>query len=455
MIASAPSVIEDELVGIIRRVKPMPHAAGTPSSLSTFSAEVSEIGRYVSWLPDQVGSGTGFDSHAARMSAVGEAVERYCGNCVSRVDATSSARALASEGVPHIRPLEFRHFLPEQLGDSNLAFVEPSDTAVLEWCAGRRLHDDAELYVPASTVYLNYHRDPERRSFPRFHPVHLSGIAAGKSERQAITSALLEIIERDTTMLWWLGKRPATGLDVEPRSELQSLIFNGMDEKRFDLRWLLLPSDFRVPTVACVLVDKVLDTLTVGFAARFKARDAALKAAGEAFQLWHFSAGLLEPDSWLWKSVEIGWLGNTSIKPYREDRRYLDSFVNGRADMINLLHNSQLFLDKRLWSHALRRLHGAGRVGVGRLDASASVRDHADLVSEVERVGLEAIRVDVTTEDVRSADFVAVRVLVPGACPNAPTAYPPLGNERLQRAVGFVEGGNLEAHFDLSPMPHS
>ena len=68
---------------------------------------------------------------------------------------------------------------------------------------GQCLTCDAEAWIPASIVHVNWHvgryADDARTSYAMF-----SGIAAGSNWDAAVAAGLEEVIERDATMSWWL-----------------------------------------------------------------------------------------------------------------------------------------------------------------------------------------------------------------------------------------------------------
>jgi ribosomal protein S12 methylthiotransferase accessory factor len=443
----------DELFGVVRALRREPREPGEPAQLVGYTADVADLGRFTSWQPDAAGTGLGFDPAAARAAALGEAVERYCGNYVWRIDAAGGARELAADGARVVAPFELRQFTADQYASDGFPCVAPSDDVRVEWVEGADFSVPAQpVLLPASAVYLNYHDDPSRRGEPRFHPPLLSGIAAGRTREQAIVAALLEVAERDATSLWWYARLEAAALDLAAEPELEATVWDGVDRDAISLEWLAIPTDLGVPVVACVLQDRERELLTVGFAARADARAAVLKAAAEAFQLRTISSGLLAPDGWMWRALESGRLGQPERFPRpRADRRYLDSFAPDLSDMRGLLHNTFLYLDRRAWPPALERLTPARRVPLAAL-AGADRPSSGGPAAAFAAAGVRAFWTDLTTPDVAQAGLSVVRVLCPEACPNAPAAFPPLGNRRLSHAL--ARGGGAAEPFTW-PQPHS
>lgn len=437
----------DEKLGVIRQVRSAPPGPGEPDALRMYNAIVNDIGRVSRWQPDTNGSGMNFDADLARHAAVGEAVERYCGNMVTRIDERASIRELRAGGRSFMDPTRVPQFTPEQHDRAGFPFTPLDEDVTIPWVLGEQRSDRSPVLLPAPLVYLNYYRgsgDPTGAN--RRFPVMLPGIAAGATYEKALRSALLEIIERDTTALWWIARLEATELRFPSSHPVRQLTSIGTDPA-IRLWWLLLPSQFGTPTVACVLQDDALGCLAVGFATRDDVDDASLKAAAEAFQLRRICQAYVDEESWLWAGVRSGNL-HFPLRPFRADRSYAKAFRADWSDMNQLMFNSQYFLDRSTWAHALDRLEA--RSSVSRDDLPPAVAsDEAALVREFTEQEMDVYAARLTTEDVLGSGYEVARVLVPQAVPNMPTALPTLAHPRLRAALRPGD------HFDLSPMPHS
>ena len=71
----------DAETGIIRSVREVPHPVGAPHRYLALTASVADARMLGEWPADRVSLGTSFgDPAQARIAAIGEGVERYCGN---------------------------------------------------------------------------------------------------------------------------------------------------------------------------------------------------------------------------------------------------------------------------------------------------------------------------------------------------------------------------------------
>lgn len=262
--------------------------------------------------------------------------------------------------------------------------------------------------------------------YPKYNFPQLSGIASGDSIEKAICSGLCEVIERDATMKWWLNGISSEIL-IEKERIKSSLLFY-----IFEIPSLL-------PTVAAFLWDDKNELCNVGFASRFKLKDAINKAKCEAIQLRYTSIKMLHPDDNTNKNKKEFLGPETYLKEFSPSRNYKEKFRKDYRDMYDLIHNTQYYLDPA----AVQELEPFKRKEIQH-PRKYDVMNMGDLVNRVLQEYDDIIFLDLTTEDIKKAKRFVVRVLVPGMIPNAPTAYPPLGmfSEETEQ-------------LNLRPLPHS
>jgi ribosomal protein S12 methylthiotransferase accessory factor len=279
----------------------------------------------------------------------------------------------------------------------------------------------------------------------------VAGVAAGMTDEYAITSGLEEVIERDTTMLWWANAARLPKLPLPDR--IRELIADSEDA--YEVTLIHLDNEFGVPVVAASVLDRATGWLTVGFAARPNAVDAAEKALAEGFTLHHTCHYLDNEQELAGGQADLPHLAN--VKPYRADRRYLDSYREDFADVRDLLCQQQIYLDPRAGERVAplvrdlptRSWDGLPDLGERRLAA---------YLARVEARGFEVITVDMTTCDVEAAGLSAVHTLVPGLVSNFPAGLPFWGNGRISRAavdLGWRAEPLAETEFNVFPLPHA
>ncbi|MFD0854184.1 YcaO-like family protein, partial [Actinomadura adrarensis] len=230
--------------------------------------------------------GKGADDQEARVSALSEAVERYCGS--RHGDELAVRDTQAALGKAALHPNEVMLFHDHQYrdrdrwnaeGHAGAAVPRPFDERVpAEWTPVRSLLDGRERLLPTQLLY--YHR-PEQVTGTVFAWADSNGNAAGSTLDDAIVRGFLELVERDGVALWWYNRtrRPAVRLDELGDAWATELVehFHAMNREI----WVLdLTTDLGVPVMAAVSrrTGEGPQDIMLGFGAHFDARTAVRRA---------------------------------------------------------------------------------------------------------------------------------------------------------------------------------
>ncbi|MFC3996572.1 YcaO-like family protein [Nocardiopsis sediminis] len=416
----------DPLTGIVRRLVPVAPVPGMPPRYRGVTAEVADARRLGAWPADRVSLGTTFgDADGARIAALGEAVERYCGNRVARDLPVATAADLAAAGERRFGPEDLPFFAPWQYEAEGFPYVPFTDDLEIAWVAGEE--DGERCWLPASWVYLNYHSG-RRRGEPRTHHLNYAGIATGADAADARRRGLLELLERDALELWWHLSGPTTGIDIGSVPGLAAELAGS----RLRTHLVRLPSEHPVACVAAIVVDPDTGIVGGGGAARTDPAEACVKAVLEAVHTWVFTLGLTDPEGWVFRAVEAGVLAKGLYLDHREDRTYLDAAGPGYRRVRDLGAQVQVWLDPRVQERLLPRFTEPDRViGVDDLPHG----DLADVQAGLTRGGARIATVDITTPDVAHTPLRVVRTCATGLVPNAPAAFRYLGLPRWKSAA--------------------
>jgi ribosomal protein S12 methylthiotransferase accessory factor len=448
----------DPVCGIVRKVKPVEHPAGAPPRYTALTAEISDARRLGLWPADRVSLGTTFgDPEGARVAAIAEGVERYCGNRVpppGHPDAPLRATAaeLTGKGLRLYGPDELPSYADWQYARDRFPYRRLTPTTPVLWARGtERLPGGAtaEVWAPVALTHLNW-RQGGLRSLPRTHHLNYAGIATGQGLDDAVERALLEIVERDALELWWHLDGPARGIDPATVPGLtDDLAGSGLETHLVEM-----PSEF-APCVAALVHDPRRGLYAAGFACKYDPAEAARKAVLEAVHTWVFTQGLVDPDGWVFQAVEAGLLARGLYLDHRPDGRYLDACGPQFEHVRDLGAHVQVWLDERMAAEARRFTEPAlGTVPVRDVPAGSRQRLEAALHDGGHRV----MAFDLTTEDVAETPLRVARVLVSGLLPNAPAAFGYFGCPRLARAAvgrGWrTREPNAPEDLTLAPPPH-
>ena len=450
-----PANLVDERTGIVTRLTKVHHDPSIPSQLKTTHAHVAQMRRVTSWLTDPIAAGTSFTSwKQARQAAIGEAVERYCGNIVNPARLRLATwQKLAADGEYAVVPEELVLFSGRQYASRGFPFVPMTSDLSMHWVRGRSLTRGRPAWLPASLVYANWYTGPYAGTARTNNPFY-PGLAAGPTLEFALTAGIQEVVERHITMVWWANAQPLPS--VRPTAALAALWRKeGAQAPR---AWLIhLDNEFSIPVLAGVVEYPAEGLLTIGFGARPDPEQAAFKAFAEALTLQDGARDLLKPGGGYRQAVGRGEICGDHVKPWRADRRYLDDYRSDFRDVVDLMCQLQVSVDPRAPEHFRSWVDTPQTRG---FDDLPVLRDPtlAGYQQAVEEKGYEIFYADVTTHDVARSGMRAVRVLVPGLVPNFAAGLPFQGLGRLRQAaveLGWREAALDEDEINVFPMPHA
>ncbi|SBW22573.1 SagD family biosynthesis docking scaffold protein [Candidatus Protofrankia californiensis] len=456
-IPPAESLLVDSRFGVITQVVPYRPSPRMPRSWVGWSARAGDTRTFAAWEGERYGFGASLGDHdRARRAAVGEVVERYCGNAVPEELEIASYTDLTVAGRDTLDPAAFALYSDHQYNARGFPFERFTRDLQVAWVPGRDLHTGQRVLAPASMVYLNYFRGTHVTE-PATHAMLYAGIATGENREHAERFALEELFERDANTIWWAsGTSPQTVVDA---AELLARYNMSPDDGTGRIiRLLRIPGQFDVPVLAAFIAEPEQGLISYGTACRADPQEAAKKALVEAFAMLELTAELADADSAHWRALARGEIPAHAYRPYRADRRYAEDFRPDFHDLVDLPAVAQLYLDPCMQGKPLDRLRDRTRpirlADIPVVEETRARQHYLDILAER---NLRAVSVDVTTSDVRAAGLTVVRVIVPGLYCNPPAAFPYLGGSRLYTApteLGWVTEDLTEDTLYPYPIPH-
>jgi ribosomal protein S12 methylthiotransferase accessory factor len=426
----------DQLVqpigGLISRVTEIPNHPGEPRFPVTVAAlgDITQASNVVMMSktganPDGAldGAGSGIHAGESRVRAIGEALERYS-SCV--YDSRQLIRATARElGRDALDLLSIPRCSARELAHPSCPIVAPDLDAPIRWVSGVSLSTGAVMWVPAMMVYLYFH--PETAGERMWLPIS-TGCAAHTSLERALLSATCEVIERDAIAVTWLQKLPL------PRIELDRIPawlepYVRRNEAHGDSEHVFFDAttDIGVPTVYSLQLTP------------HNVRLATLVMCSTE----------LDPSIAVAKVIRESASSRLAMQiPQPLPDRWDDfSAVSHGAAYMGHPDRASAF-DFLIHSPHRRRLSE-----MPTLDTGQPGSDLMDLIERLRVRGMEAIAVDLTTDEGRRTGTWVVRVIVPGLQPlsfSHRARY--LGHPRLYdapRAMGFP----VCAESEINPQP--
>ncbi len=280
LLASEPFLLSP-LCGIVTECKRVHKDYCEPLLPYIYRAELanSQFIRKIENNTTQVASGKGFSDKAARISALGEAVERYSASCwqPSQIHYARRAELDGKSFDPRALVLYAEDQYPV------LRYAPYSDDSTLGWVRGNTVGSEEPVWIPAIGVFLSYNA----RCHEEFLcPITSSGLASGQSLEDAVLKASYEVIERDAFMIWWMNRLPARRIDVADHPDPGTReLCSAYRRRGVDIELYLLPADHAVHVFMALAIDlgaagpAVVVGLGAGLDAAAAARGAVIETA--------------------------------------------------------------------------------------------------------------------------------------------------------------------------------
>lgn len=447
----------DPVTGVIRSVREVLRPERAPLRYTSLTAEVADARWLGDWPADRVSLGTTWgDPESARIAAIAEGVERYCGNFLPAVldpaeHRVGTATELGDAGLPVVSLDDLPRWSDAQLARDGFPYTALDDDVPTLWTRCRETTHEGEwrpLWMPHSLVGLNW-RQARFRHLPRVHHLNYAGIATGQGAADAHDRGLLEVVERDALEVWWHHGGPAAGVDLASVPGLAA----DLDGAPLDVHVVQMPTEL-APAMAALVRDRDTGVYAAGFSAATDPVRAVRKAVLEAVHTWIYTLGCVDADGWVFRAVEAGLMAPGLYLDHRADRRYLDSAGPGFEHVRDLGAHVQVWLDERVHRLANRFTEPAlGVLGVDQVEATTPDEVRRRLLAADHRI----VTRDLTTRDVARTSLSVVRTFVTGLVPNAPAAFRYLGMPRFDhaaRARGWVPADAATEPLTLCPPPH-
>lgn len=350
--------------------------------------------------------GKGFNTDAAVVGALGEAVERYSAALPS--GEVHSAQAEDLEGDV-LDPSKLALYGSHQYARPGFPYRRYDPRAHYPWVRGEWLDGTGDVWLPANLVHYT---PPGREALAQ---VTTNGLAAGCGWEDAARRATLELVERDAFLRMWITRAAPTRLDLGrvdcPTIERVARLVRDLEAHDLALRFYLLPAVGDVTVVLCLgLGDgRRWPGAIVGTAAALDPRSAVEKAALEQAYTALYLRDVLASGRRLPRSdAEVTTFLDHALRYAGTGTRRRLSFIVDTARMVRL-----------------------SDLSITSTSGQVSLREFAL------RLGVPVAIADVTAGDVAATGVRVVRALSPDLQPlHCGTGLERLGNRQLFRGAG-------------------
>jgi ribosomal protein S12 methylthiotransferase accessory factor len=429
------SILVSPRVGIIKGLCRLLKDALEPESPFVFGVGLSNFNFEANLDSSSLScSGKGLTMQKAKVSALGEAVERYCGG---QYDESTIILAQYQHLSDAIDPRKLVLFSTEQYLSKGFPYSEFREDQTMGWTQGFSLYNGKLRLVPSIAVYLNYRPScKEENLFPQTS----NGLAAGSSFEQALLKGLLEVVERDAFLISWLCRLPMPLIDLKDICDPGTRRLIDMYERRgvaVSVNALMLDTNITTYLACGVDLSGKSPAVAVGLSANPNPEMGIRGAIEEVGQIRpHLSREMRKPD-------------------YIQRLSSLDDFGNVKT----IQDHELLYTDpKRLcaFNFLLKNNRSISLSDLPRGTGGNLIEELDWCKNQIANLGVELIGVNLTTPDIGSLGLSVARVMI--------TEFQPmhfgfnerrLGGKRLfelPKKLGFSD--KILSRDDLNPFPH-
>ena len=171
-------------------------------------------------------AGKGASQEQAKASALGEAIERFCGMdnagilreraSYNKLESCYGNRVIMPNTVMNFSARQYaeRHQWNKRAGRFNQVPDPLDPTVAIDWTPLWSLTRQTWCYVPTQLVTIGRSFTNEK-SEPWIAIGCSNGNASGNTIEEAVLQGFLEVVERDSVAIWWYNRLIAPGVDLE------------------------------------------------------------------------------------------------------------------------------------------------------------------------------------------------------------------------------------------------
>jgi ribosomal protein S12 methylthiotransferase accessory factor len=410
----------DRYVGIAANVpSPQEHCVDRSPELPVIA-----MSRYSVPQPDLITSAQTNFAHgardteeAARVIAVMEAIERYCGLYPPYADVICSFADLDGTAL---LPTELPLFSTTQYARPGFPYRPFASDLVLGWTLGWNVSRAERILVPSAAVWYGAEDVLLAETS--------NGVAAHSGRGQALLNGALELIERDAFMIHWLHRISPPRFDQRRLRGDAAAMIDRVERQGYAVALADITTDLNVPAVLALAVHELgkRPALLVGAGASLDGATALRRAVRELY------------------AAATGIRDNWALQP-----------PLSHGEVVELRDHSRAYEHPDWLPHAAFLWTGPATTEPPSDSRNRRPETLGRLVEQLAMKGYDVIGVDITTPDVERCSVRVVRAIVPGLQPLAFGARVRLGGRRLYEAPRRMNATRaVVTEADLNPVPH-
>jgi ribosomal protein S12 methylthiotransferase accessory factor len=368
--------------------------------------------------------GVGFSIDEAISRCIGEVVERYCWNLFGLVHEKEFIFGSYSQLVSkyNLYPIEKIYlFSEEQYKRKGFVFRRLRENTKLTWVPLFTLKGK-EIYYPAQLILGKFklNKDEEIIGYST-----TSGVAAGRTYKEAFLNGIFEQIERDAFMITWFNKITPPKISKDSVFKLLGIdIIEKISSEHYYFDFYDITLDIPIPTVLSILISKRKFPdmkIIVGASTRLTYKDAIYKSMLESIQGVAFAKrSLLFYD---YEKIDIN-----NITNFDENFIYYLSSKNFKK--FQFITNSKKTKEVK--------------------EYNKKKNSDKKILEILKKKKMDVLYLNLTLNEIEELGLYVVKVLVPELVQLSLPSYPFLGHPRFKK---FVKKGSIRFNKYPHPMP--
>ncbi|KTD60972.1 YcaO-like family protein [Legionella shakespearei] len=256
--------------------------------------------------------GIGTGSNETLIKSLAETIERYCQlmawSTASQNYPTRfcSYAELVKKGEQVVSERFFSQFSDNQYDDPEFIFKRFNQDDSIQWIKLSSMLDNEPAWCPAQLLFVGYNCQPQELLV---NSAASTGTAAHINYKLALNSAILELIQLDSTMGHWYTDSPCYEIKLDDRtSHLAKFMSKHARKSAFKQKFYLLPNpDMPGFSVACLWYrdhDQGPPYVSIGLGIELSLEQAMFKAYLEGYSIVNLARMLIYKRQYMSESVD-------------------------------------------------------------------------------------------------------------------------------------------------------
>jgi ribosomal protein S12 methylthiotransferase accessory factor len=316
---------------------------------------------------------------------LGEIIERYCVSCENKKELIWGSYDTFKNKA--INPKKFIFFNFNKI--SPFFPTYKNEKQKLYWTECIDLVTKEKRLIPAQCIYLihQFRKNEPRITFPVS-----TGTAFHFDFKKALTSAILEVVERDAFMTHYLTKLPGTVIEISQKEKFLYKIVKKIERYNLKLILIDISTEFPVWTILGIIIDEsgIGPAISVGAKSHFNLKEAITCAIEECIQ----------SRIWIRTAMVI-------LKNVKED--YL---LYGKKEKLN----RGLFWSKKEMIKKISFFWNNEKISIDKLKKQKKANNLNSLIKWIKENNIEFYFKDVTPHEFKNK-FYTIKVVSPSLQP--------------------------------------